>query len=93
MSINHAKDVLRRAGFRVNVGSKVFSDYAVGTVASSSPSGKAAKGSPITLYPSAGPEPKKKKKRRHRTDVPPPTAPWDGGDDNGNGNGRGHRPH
>jgi membrane peptidoglycan carboxypeptidase len=93
MSINHAKDVLRRAGFRVYVGSKVFSDYAVGTVASSSPSGKAAKGSPITLYPSAGPEPKKKKKRKHRADVPPPTAPWDGGGGNGNGNGRGHPRH
>ena len=89
MSITHAKDVLRGAGFRVTVGSKVYSGYSSGTVAYSSPSGKAAKGSPITIYPSMGPEPHKNKgKKRRGADNPPPPN-WGGG----NGNGNGHRPH
>jgi membrane peptidoglycan carboxypeptidase len=84
MSISHAKDVLRKAGFRASVGSKVYSSYSYGTVAYSSPSSQAAKGSPITLYPSAGPEPKKKKKKRGGDG---PTFPFNWGH-NGHG-GRG----
>jgi membrane peptidoglycan carboxypeptidase len=88
MSVSQAKDVLRRAGFRATVGGNVYSGYSVGTVAYSSPSGKAAKGSPITIYPSAGPEPKKKKKRKHghgREAV----FQWPGFRNNGQGNGHG----
>jgi membrane peptidoglycan carboxypeptidase len=88
MSVSHAKSVLRKAGFSVSVSSRVYSGYPVGTVAYSSPSGKAAKGSPITLYPSAGPAPKKhKKKRKHSDDRTAPTVTSPG-----NGNGRGHGP-
>jgi membrane peptidoglycan carboxypeptidase len=89
MSIGHAKEVLRKAGFRANVGSKVYSGYAYGTVAYSSPSGKAAKGSPITIYPSAGPEPKKKKKKKRRRN-PPVTFTWPGDGGPGNGPPWGH---
>ena len=89
MSISHAKDVLHKAGFRVNVGSRVYSDFAVGTVAYSSPSGKAAKGSPITLYPSMGPQPKRHKKRKSETSPAPPPAPAPG-PGNGHGHGHGH---
>jgi membrane peptidoglycan carboxypeptidase len=85
MSISHAKEVLHDAGFRVNVGSRVYSGYAYGTVAFSSPSGKAAKGSPITIYPSMGPEPHRKKKRP-QADNPPPS--FAGGNGNGHGRGR-----
>jgi membrane peptidoglycan carboxypeptidase len=93
MSISHAKDVLRAAGFKVTVSGKVYSSYAVGTVAYTNPSGKAAKGSPITLYPSAGPQPQpKKKKKKRRAPSPAATFPF-GGFGNGNGNGNGHRGH
>jgi membrane peptidoglycan carboxypeptidase len=88
MSISDAEAVLHKAGFRTNVGDKVFSSYPYGTVAYTSPSGKAAKGSPITLSPSAGPEPKKKKKRHH-SDTPSPSLPFDFGN-HGHGKGHGH---
>jgi membrane peptidoglycan carboxypeptidase len=86
MSISQAKSVLHGAGFNVTVGNRVYSGYSVGTVVYSNPSGKAAKGSPITIYPSAGPQPKK-----HHTATPifPPPP----GGRNGNGNGRGHHGH
>jgi len=90
MSVEHAKEALHKAGFRVNVGNRVYSGYSYGSVAYSSPSGKAAKGSPITIYPSAGPEPKKhKKKRRHGPTARAisPTFTWPG-----NGHGHGHGP-
>ncbi|WP_459981738.1 penicillin-binding protein [Nocardioides sp. AN3] len=93
MSISQAKDTLHRAGFKVNVGGKVYSGYAVGTVAYSSPSGKAAKGSPITIYPSAGPQPKKKPSgKKHRGGGggnPQTTFPFGNGNGHGLGNGRG----
>jgi membrane peptidoglycan carboxypeptidase len=66
MSVSEAKSTLREAGFKVTVGSKVYSSYSYGTVAYSSPSSKAAKGSPVTIYPSAGPEPKKNKGKKNR---------------------------
>jgi membrane peptidoglycan carboxypeptidase len=88
MSIAHAKDVLRGAGFTVNVGSKVYSGYSVGTVAYSNPAGKAAKGSPITVYPSAGPAPKPPKHKKKKRGANPPGFPFNWG---GNGHGgRGH---
>lgn len=62
LSVAKATSLLRDAGFKVNVGSKQYSGYAVGDVAYTDPSGKAAKGSPITIYPSAGPAPKPKPK-------------------------------
>lgn len=93
MSISQAKDVLRRAGFRASVGNNVYSGYSVGTVVYSSPSGKAAKGSPITIYPSAGPEPKKKKsKKKHRQGREAVfQSPGFRNHGNGNGNGNGRR--
>jgi membrane peptidoglycan carboxypeptidase len=61
MSVQHAKDVLRGAGFSPVVsGTTVYASYAAaGTVAFTSPGGgsSAFRGSPVTIYISKGPPP------------------------------------
>ena len=58
MSVGRASKVLRKAGFQVQVGPEAYSEYSYGEVAFTSPSDRAAEGSPITIYTSLGPEPK-----------------------------------
>ncbi|WP_141782396.1 penicillin-binding protein [Nocardioides albertanoniae] len=60
MSVEKATRVLRKAGFQVQVGPEAYSEYSYGDVAFTSPSDKAAEGSPITIYTSLGPKPKPK---------------------------------
>ena len=55
-SVSDARKILERAGFTVDVGDSMDSDVRRGLVAGTSPSGKAPKGSLITIYPSNGPD-------------------------------------
>ena len=74
MTVEKATKVLRGAGFQVQVGPEAYSEYDRGLVAFTTPSGDAAKGSPITIYTSLGPEPKpepKKKKKQPEESTPP----------------------
>ncbi|MFT4081719.1 MAG: transglycosylase domain-containing protein [Nocardioides sp.] len=76
LSVSAATAKLRAAGFKVSVGGSTYSSYSYGTVAGTSPSGSAAKGSPVTLYTSAGSAPQKNNNS--------------GGKKKGNGNGKKH---
>ncbi|WP_018352212.1 penicillin-binding protein [Longispora albida] len=83
-TVGEAVGILQRAGFAAEVGgSASASACPAGTVAETSPTGQAPKGSTITLVLSAGPA------------ATPPATPTQngggpgGGNGNGNGNGRG----
>ena len=54
-TVSDARRILERAGFSVDVGDSMDSNVRRGLVAGTSPSGKAAKGSLVTIYPSNGP--------------------------------------
>ena len=54
-SVSDARRILERAGFSVDVGDSMDSNVRRGQVAGTSPSGKAPKGSLVTIYPSNGP--------------------------------------
>jgi len=83
MSVSQATATLRQAGFRVSVGGSTYSSYPYGTVAYTSPSGSAAKHSPVTLITSAGaaPAPPKKSSGGNKNK---------GGNKGGGGNGGGN---
>ena len=54
-SVSDARRILERAGFSVDVGDSMDSNVRRGQVAGTSPSGKAPKGSLVTIHPSNGP--------------------------------------
>lgn len=70
-SVSGATSTLERAGFSVSVGEGRYSaNVSPGNVAESSPGGRVAPGSRITIYPSLGPEPAP-------APTPDPNAPQD----------------
>jgi membrane peptidoglycan carboxypeptidase len=90
MNVADARRIIEQAGFHAVVGPQVSSGYAQGTVAYISPSGTAASGSIITIYPSSGYVPPAPQPKTTHSGNGGTTGHSGGGNGHGGGNGGGH---